>query len=95
MLATVQALRASGQSCEARSANAILFVFPIPPSADLRIGHTIELDPELLNQRQVAFNVSTQMAIEILLSDNNVHDLRLPFSHGISGLPSAERLRGA
>jgi len=95
MLATVQALRVNGQSCEACADNAILFVFPVPPGADLRLGHVIDLDPLIFNRPQTARNLSTQQPFELVLKDNNVHDLRLPSGHGTNRLPSAERLGGA
>jgi len=95
MLATVQALRVGGQSCEARSGNDILFVFPVPSGANLHLGDVIELNPFALNQPQIARNVTTEQSIQILLSDNNVHDLRLSSAHGTSRTPSSQRLRGA
>jgi len=95
MLVTVQSIRAEGTSCEARSENDILFVFPIPSGSTLRLGQVIELDPLALNQEQVARNLTTKQQLNVLLKDNNVHDLRLPSGHGTNRTPSTERLRGA
>ena len=95
MLVTVQALIAEGTSCSARSENDILFVFPVPSGGALRLGHVIELDPLSLNEPQVARNLTTQQQFNIVLKDNNVHDLRLPSGHGTNRTPSRERLCGA
>jgi hypothetical protein len=95
MLATVQALRVGGQSCEARSGNDILFVFAVPPDTDLRLSHVLELDPSALNQPQLVRNVTTGQSFKVVLKDNDVHDLRVPSSHGTNRTPSPERLGGA
>ena len=95
MEATVQSIRAEGRSCEARSQNDLLFVFALPEGADLRIGHVLEIDPAIVNAPQIAKNRTTGQNIEIELTEDNVHDLRLPASHGTSRFPSKERLGGA
>ena len=95
MLAKVQGIIAEGTTCEVRSENDILFVFSIPSGSILRVGHVVELDPLSLNAPQVARNLTTNQVLTIILMDNNVHDLRLPSSHGTTRTPSEERLRSA
>ena len=95
MEATVQAIRGEGRSCEARSRNDLLFVFAVPKGADLRIGHVLEINPAMLDAPQIAKNRTTGQNIEIELTKDNVHDLRLPAGHGTSRFPSKERLGGA
>jgi hypothetical protein len=91
----VQSIRASGTFCEARSDNDILFVFPMPPGADIRLGHLLELDPTKINSSQTIRNVTTGQEFSVVLKDNDVHDLRLPMAHGSSRFPSKDRLGGA
>ncbi len=95
MLVTVQSLIANGKTCSARSENDILFVFDVPIERTLHLGHVIELDPLALNEPQMARNLTTQQELNIVLMDNNVHDLRLQSGHGANRTPSRERLCGA
>ena len=95
MRVTVQALRANGTSCEAISENNILFVFPISQGSHLHLGNIIELNPLVLNQAQLAHNVSTNQQLNIVLKENDIHDLRQPSGHGTSRTPTKERLLGA
>lgn len=95
MTAKVQSISANGSLCEARSDNDLLFVFPIPAGADIRLGHLLELDANLFDAPQIVRNISTGKELKIVLKRNNVPDLRLPMAHGTSRFPSKERLGGA
>jgi hypothetical protein len=95
MLVTVQSLIANGKMCSARSDNDILFVFDVPIEDMLYLGHVIELDPLAFNKPQIVRNLTTQKELNIVLMDNNVHDLRLQSGHGTNRTPSYERLCGA
>jgi hypothetical protein len=95
MRAKVESIRAKGSSCEARSDNDLLFVFLIPAGEDIRLGHLLELDANVIDAPQLARNISTGKELPIVLKHNDVHDLRLPMAHGTSRFPSKERLGGA
>ncbi len=95
MRVKVESIKANGSSCEARSNNDLLFAFPIPAGADIRLGHLLELDASIIDAPQVVRNISTGKELKIVLKHNNVHDLRLPMAHGTSRFPSKKRLGGA
>jgi hypothetical protein len=95
MRAKVESIRANGRSCEARSDNGILFVFAMPAGADIRLGHLLELDTNVIDAPQIVRNISTGQDLKIVLERDNIHDLQLPLAHGTSRFPSKERLGGA
>jgi len=94
MIVKVQTLRAAG-SCEALSANDILFVFAVPAGPTIRLGDEVALDPFVRNRPQTVRNVSTGGEFSLVLKDNDIHDIRLPAGHGTSRTPSEARLLAA
>ena len=82
----------ASRSCEVRLANEILVVFPEPA------GHTFALDDVIsfldfrLDSDVQIVNHSSGERFTVQIRANNVHDLRLPWQHGISRTPSLSRL---
>lgn len=92
MRATIRKLNTKLPYCDAQSDNDILFVF-CPPSSGLHLGDVIEFDPQITEKSQTARNINTGSTFPIELSQRDIHDLRLPATHGSSRFPSKERFQ--
>lgn len=92
MLVTIQAIR-SGRVAEAASGNDLLFVFPLPVGANVRLGHVLHLDPFVRDRPQLVEGPGVE-AFSIVLRSHDIHDLRMSMRHGGSRTPTGERVRG-
>lgn len=92
MRATVQKLNLMLPLCEARSDNDILFVFQ-PPASGLHLGDVIEFNHAVIEATQTARNITTGEIPQIHLRERDIHDLRLPATHGSSRVPSTKRFK--
>lgn len=90
MRATVQKLNLMLRLCEARSNNDILFVFR-PPATGLHLGDVIEFNHAVIEASQSVRNLTTNETFQIHLRGRDIHDLRLPVTHGSTRLPTPER----
>jgi len=77
---------------EARTESDILVVLTSPTGVAVRLGDELEFRQIQLNVPIQVVNITTGQHFEIHLTENDVHDLRLPARHGHSRIPSAERL---
>ena len=90
--ATIQARNAHG-NYSARTENNILLVFTVDDVESFELGESIEVDlPSLLSSQQV-LRSSDRRGIRIRIMENDIHDLDLPAKHGVSRIPSADRMR--
>lgn len=80
------------RSCEVRTANDILVVFPEPAGHTLHVGDRLHFHNLRLGALIRVDNLTRAGIFEIRVSPHNVHDLRLPVKHGGSRTPSPERL---
>jgi hypothetical protein len=79
---------------EAVSDNEILFVFKAPGGGSgdpAGLGDLLELDPTIFETSQIIGNVTTGRSFEARIRKRDVHDLRLPMTHGVSRFPAPER----
>jgi hypothetical protein len=87
----IPALKTEGIYCDAASENEILFVFRPPSLEAVHIGDVVELDPSILEKPQTVLNITEGTTFATELRKCDIHDLRLPGSHGSSRFPSPER----
>ena len=64
--------------------NEILVVFSEPPGYTLFLGDRVEFVDLALDAPVHVRNLSQRNAFTVYIQANNVHDLRLPMSHGSS-----------
>ncbi len=79
---------------EAVSDNEILFAFKAPGGGSgdpASLGDFLELDPAALDTLQAIGNVTTGRSFEACIRKRDVHDLRLPITHGGSRFPAPDR----
>jgi hypothetical protein len=79
---------------EAVSDNEILFVFKAPGGSSgdpAGLGDLLELDPTILEASQAIGNITTGRSFVACIRKHDVHDLRLPMTHGVQRFPSPER----
>ena len=93
MKAIITRTSSQHDSVEARTGNDILIVFSCPDEFKLNdevefINFAMDGEVELKNHTRGTSNL-------VVIKTNNVHDLRLPMSHGRSRIPSLERLQNA
>jgi hypothetical protein len=93
MVATVLKLTLN-RVCEARTANDILFVFPVPTGVILKPADRLDLGEPVLAGVLHVVNLTRGGAFESTIKENDVHDLRVPVRHGSSRTPTIERLNG-
>lgn len=94
MQATVKKLNLSLPYCDAETSNEILVVFKPPTNGNLALGDVLDIDLTILDEEQEIKNLTKDKEFTILVKRNDIHDLRLPPSHGTSRLPSLERRAG-
>ena len=93
MKAIITRTSSQHDSVEAKTGNDILVVFSCPDKFKLNdevefINFVMDGEVELKNHTRDTSN-------KVVIKPNNVHDLRLPMSHGTSRTPSLERLQDA
>ena len=91
MQATVQKVNLSLPYCDAKTPNDILIVFKPPFDAIPHVGDILDVDLMTLDQEQTITNLNQDQKYRITIKSNDLHDLRLPASHGSSRFPSVER----
>jgi len=92
MHATVQKVNLSLPYCEAKTANDILVVFTPPLDWPPQLGDTLDIDLLSHDCEQAIQNLSQGNQFVATIKSNNIHDLRLPASHGTSRTPKADRI---
>ena len=93
MKAKITRTSSQHDSVEAKTGNDILVVFSCSDKFKLNdevefINFVMDGEVELKNHTRGTSNL-------VVIKPNNVHDLRLPMSHGTSRTPSLERLKNA
>jgi predicted CoA-binding protein len=91
MKAVVQKVNLSLAYCDAKTANDILVVFRPPLEARPHVGDILEVDLMALAQEQTIRNETQDQQYKTVIKSIDLHDLRLPASHGSSRFPSIER----
>ena len=91
MKATVIKLNTSLPTCSARTKNDLLVVFRPPANALIDLDDVLDFDLQTLDQVQSVENLTKRQRIDLEVRSNDLHDLRLPSSHGTSRFPSDER----
>lgn len=81
------------RSCRAHLGNEILVVFQEPAAYPLKIGDRLRFLNLRLDSDVRVVNLTNAQEFTIRVAARDVHDLRLPISHGGSRTPSMERLR--
>jgi hypothetical protein len=78
--------------CSARTDNQILFVFALPTDVAVHVNDELTIaNPSLDGVLRIA-NVTRRTSFDTSIKSNDVHDLRLPTSHGTCRTPSLTRL---
>ena len=80
------------RSCQVRTGNDILIVFPEPPSHALRLGDRLHFHNLSIGAQVRVENLTRGGFFEVHVPAHDVHDLRLPVKHGGSRTPSSKRL---
>lgn len=94
MRATITQFNINYGNYSAKTENNILLVFSISGEGKLKLNDTLEVDlPNILN-RQVVTKLATGEVIRVKIKENDIHDLNLPTQHGVSRVPSKERMSG-
>lgn len=94
MKATVQRVNLSAPYCEATTSNDLIFSF-IPESDNPpRVGDVLKIDLMILEKSQKVMNLTQETEYLIRLRAEDIHDLRLPASHGTSRFPAVDRRKG-
>jgi hypothetical protein len=88
-------IRTSSQhdSVEAKTGNDILVVFSCPDKFNL--NDEVEFYNFVMDGKVRLKNHTRGTSNLVVIKQNNVHDLRLPMSHGRSRTPTIERLQNA
>lgn len=79
-------------SCSAKTSNDILIVFKIPENLVVTIGDKIQIFDFKMESMNTLTHQASNTEFELMINANDVHDLRLPVTHGRSRTPSKERL---
>lgn len=82
----------SERSCQVRTGNDILVVFPEAAGHTLHIGDRLRFHNLSLGAPVRVDNLTQGGSFEIQVPPHDIHDLRLPVQHNGSRTPSAERL---
>jgi hypothetical protein len=80
---------------QATTENDIALSFSIRDGQHLKLSEIIEVDLPNLVALQSVVRVSDGRTVAIRIGAHDLHDLRLPSSHGTNRSPSASRLAGA
>ncbi|MBT3014164.1 MAG: hypothetical protein KME63_00315 [Candidatus Thiodiazotropha sp. (ex Clathrolucina costata)] len=80
-------------SVEAKTSNDILVVFSCPDK--FKLNDEIEFINFVMDGEVELKNHTCGTSNHVVIKPNNVHDLRLPKSHGTSRTPSLERVQSA
>ena len=93
MKATITRTSSQHDSVEAKTGNDILVVFSC--SYKFKLNDEIEFIHFIMDGKVEVKNNTSGTSNLVVIKPNNVHDLRLPMSHGTSRTPSLERLQNA
>jgi len=91
MRAVVQKVNLGLPYCDAKTDNDILVVFRPPIDIPPRIGDVLDVDLLTLDTEQKINNETKGTSHRIIIRSTDIHDLRIPASHGTSRFPSVER----
>ena len=80
-------------SYSAKTDNNILVVFSVVGNEQLSLGTELEIDLLSLLKTQTLIRVQDNLAITIATKENDIHDLDIPAAHGVSRIPSKERMQ--
>ena len=81
------------RSCRAQLGNEILVIFQEPVAHPLQLGDRLRFIDLRLDSDVQVVNLTNAQEFSIHIAGRDVHDLRLPVSHGNSRTPTMERLR--
>ena len=95
MRAFISSFNLSLNNWQARTDNDIALSFSILDGTRLKLNEELEVDLPNLVASQTLVRKSTGTSLAIRLRDIDLHDLRLPSSHGTSRAPSSARLNDA
>ena len=93
MKARITRTSSQHDSVEAKTQNDILVVFSCPDK--FKLNDEVEFIDFVLDGEVELINHTNGKSSLVVIKSNNVHDLRLPMSHGTSRTPSLERLKNA
>jgi len=93
MKAKITRTSSQHNSVEAKTENDILIVFTCPDK--FKLNDEVEFIDFVMYGEIELKNHSRGTSNKVVIKPNNVHDLRLPMSHGTSRTPSLERLQNA
>jgi hypothetical protein len=77
-----------------RSTNDILIVISSPQARSFSLEDRFEIEIDLKTLLARITSLKDSNRFEILVKANDIHDLRLPATHGTSRTPSESRLNG-
>ena len=95
MKAVVSAFNQALNNYQARTDNEIAVSFAINDGSSLKINEVLEVDLASLVETQTVRRTNTGQLIRVRLRDFDIHDLRLSSEHGVSLIPSRERMSAA
>ena len=95
MKAVVPVFNRSLNNYQARTDNEIAVSFAIDDGLSLKINEVLEVDLASLVETQTLRRANTGQLIRVRLRDIDIHDLRLSSWHGVSQIPSRERMSAA
>ena len=93
MKAIITRTSSQHDSVETKTGNDILVVFSWPDKFNL--GDEVEITNFVLDGEVELKNHTRGTSSIIVIKPNNVHDLKLPFSHGTSRTPTLDRIQNA
>jgi len=94
MRATITQFNKNYGNYSAMTENNILLVFSVVGEATFKLNDVLEIDlPNILNRKAVT-KLDIREEIIIKIKENDIHDLNLPMQHGVSRVPSKERMSG-
>lgn len=94
MKATITKFNKSYGSYSARTENNILLVFSLVGEKTLKLNDALEVDLPVILTNKVITNIGTGEELKINIKENDIHDLNLPNQHGVSHIPSKQRMSG-
>jgi hypothetical protein len=93
--AIVYAFNQSLNNYQVRTDNEIAVSFAIEDGSSLKLNEVLEVDLPSLVETQTLRRASNGQLIRVRLRDFDMHNLRLPSGHGVSRVPSRERMSAA
>ena len=95
MKAVITSFSRSLNNYQARTDNEIAISFAIEDGSSVKLNEVLEVDLPSLVETQTVQRANTGQFIRVRLRDIDIHDLRVPSGHGVSRVPSKERMSAA